>query len=74
MPSLQPCFKFVKKGLDKAFVLCCNSSQFEPLVEGFFKETRRMKVISAHQSLKPTVSSHNYKQEDKQTKKEDVYV
>ena len=74
MPSLQPSFKFVKKGLDKAFVLCCNSNQFEALEEGFFKETRRMKAISAHQPLNPTVFSHNYNQENKQTKKEDVYV
>ena len=74
MPSLQPCFKFVKKGLDKAFVLCCNSNQFEALEERFFEETRRMKAISTHQSLKPTFPPHNYNQENKQTKKEDTYV
>lgn len=74
MPSLQPCFKFVKKGLDKGFVLCCNSNQFEALEECLLEETRRMKVISAHQPLNPTVFSHNYNQENKQIKKEDVYV
>jgi hypothetical protein len=30
----------LKKGLDKAFILCCNSKQLEVLEEGFLKNTK----------------------------------
>ena len=80
MSSLQPCSKFVKKGLDKAFFMCCNSKQFRFLEEWFFKKAflrrlRRMKAISTHQYLYSAVSSdNNNPNKNKQRKKEGTYV
>lgn len=76
MSCLQPCFEFVKKGLDKAFVLCCNSNQLEVPEEGLFNfmETRRMKAISTYPFLNPAVYSDNNNPKNKQRKKEGIYV
>jgi hypothetical protein len=73
MSSAQPCFEFLKKGLDKALFMCCNCKQFRFLEEGSFKETSRMKAISAHRYLNPAFTSDN-NFANKNRKKEESYA